>query len=348
VISVAFGLAATVLFPGQSTFAPSNTWTFRDPAIGFAVLGAAVAAAAVRKRRVAAVALGIAALQGPAYAVHLVVTDLLRAADRSPWTHDFRAPEARVSARGLPRERVLPGGRLALWPGAGDRMRNARNATADFADAGYLLVTTWTKQRTMQELIAPNDLLFNQMTELPPAILCDVNAVRFLQLRYLLFPGNEECSPWSPLADVKVDGWLHVGIAERDDRVRALPAAAATESIRREPALTTQSRLLSALAPLPGTSLLITARAVVIRLDDPSVARGQVLVLPVAYDAAWRASSGGVEKIGGLVALAGVDQTVVTLEFVPDQVAMARAFSMTLAQILTVVGLLGLASLHAA
>ncbi|OFW07139.1 MAG: hypothetical protein A3I61_08515 [Acidobacteria bacterium RIFCSPLOWO2_02_FULL_68_18] len=347
-ISLVFGLAATALSPGQSTFAPSNTWTFRDPAIGFAVLGAAGAAAAVGKRRVAAVALGIAALQGPAYAGYLVVADLLRAADRSPWTHDFRAPAARLSARGLPRERVLPGGRLALWPGAGDRMRNARNATADFADAGYLLVTTWTKQRTMQGLIEPNDLLFNQMTELPPSILCEVDAVRFLQLRYLLFPDNEACPPWSPLAGVKVDGWLSVGIAERDDRVRALRAAAATASMRREPALTARSRLLPALAPLPGTSLLITARAVVIRVDDLSVVRDQVLVLPVAYDAAWRASSGSLESVGGLVALAGVDQAVVTLEFVPDRVALARASSMTLAQILTAVGLIGLLCLRTA
>ncbi len=80
-----------------------------------------------------------------------------------------------------------------------------------------------------------------------------------------------------------------------------------------------------------------------IRLEDASIARDQALVLPVAYDSAWRTSSGRVHNVGGLLALIGVDQRQVTVDYVPDLVAVLRAASMTIAQLLAVVGFLGLA-----
>jgi len=293
--------------------------------------------------RAAVVALAVAGLQGPAYAVHLVVADLRQAGDRSPWTHDLTSPDDRVSSRGLQRDRVPPGGRLALWPGVADRMRNGRRASVDFADAGYLLVTVWTKQRTMRGFLAPNDLLFNQTTDFGPEALCDPRAVRFLQLRYLVLPPEVECAPWSRMPDLRVDGSLQVGVtSERDDRVWALPVARLTEPIAREPAFSPDFRLGAALIPLSGTSVTLTARGVAIRLDPPSVAADRALVLPVAYDPAWRASSGQVRNVGGLAALVGVEQPRVTVEFVPDTPAVLRALSMTVAQLLTVVGLVGL------
>lgn len=73
---------------------------------------------------------------------------------------------------------------------------NARSASTDFADAGYLVVTAWTKQRTMRGLIEPNDLLFDQSVELSAERLCDADAVRFLRLRYLLRPSDVDgCAP---------------------------------------------------------------------------------------------------------------------------------------------------------
>lgn len=226
-------------------------------------------------------------------------------------------------------------------------MRNRKYASTDFADAGYLLVTAWTKQRTMRSLVEPNEVLFDQSIELSPEVLCDTHAVGFLQLRYLLLPRGVECAPWMRVPDLQVDGWLDVGIAkERDDRVRALPMAQLTEPAVHARALSARAALLPALVALPGTAVIIDSPGVAIRLGDPSVARGQALVLPVFYDSAWRTSSGEVHNVGGLVTLVGVDEPQVTLEFVPDLVAVLRALSMTLAQALTVLGFLGL-TLHA-
>jgi hypothetical protein len=225
-------------------------------------------------------------------------------------------------------------------------MRRARLPSTDFADAGYLLVTAWTKQRTMRDLIAPNSVLFNQIIEPSATVLCHAPAVQFLQLHYLLRPADvAPCAPWSRAPDLRVDGSLEVDVVrETDDRIRALPVARLAEPFSRKPALADESELLPALSPLPGTTLLIKPPTVTLRLDDPSVAREQALVLPVAYDAAWRASSGHLRNVGGLLALIGVDQRQLTLRFVPDLVAALRAFSMTLAQALALVGILGLAS----
>lgn len=353
-MSIVLGVGAATLSPGLSAYAPSSTWVLRDPAAAFAVLSAACAAGAVRRSRgvnrfvragPVVAALVLAGLQGPSFAASVVLREIRGPGNRPwSWNQDMTTPEGRASIRGLTRARVSPGERLALWPGVRNKMRDAQGTSTDFADAGYLLVTAWTKQRTMRGLVEPNEGLFNQTSDLSSQVLCDSSAVRFLRLRYLLMPPDVECGPWTRLPGLLVDGWLEVGAAtEWDDMVRALPVARVSERVGREPALSAGSLLLPALVPLSGTSLRVAASRVVIRLDDSSVAGGQALVLPVAYDAAWRASSGRVHNVGGLVALIGVDQRQVTVDYVPDGVAVLRAASMTVAQLLAVVGLLGLA-----
>jgi hypothetical protein len=260
------------------------------------------------------------------------------------WTRDVTPPGERARLRGLPPPGE-PGERLALWPGVRAAMRGDRLASTDIADAGYSLVTPWTKQRTMRAVVRPNELLFNQVVDLAREVLCDAQAVGFLQLRYLLAPGGMTCAPWTRVTGVLVDGrWELAAVAEADDRVRGVPLAALSEGIRREPALSADSMLLPALLPISGTALHIGPHDVVIELDDPSAARGHALVLPVVHDGAWRTSNGTVQNVGGLLALVDVDQRRLTLEFVPDGVALLRAAANTAAQILAVLGFLALLS----
>lgn len=195
----------------------------------------------------------------------------------------------------------------------------------------------------MRGLVPSQEALFNQATDLSPQILCDGTAVRFLQLRYMVAPPGVECGPWARLRDVKVDGWLEVGVAsELDDRAWGLPHSRLAEPLVRRPAFADLS-VLSSLVPLPGTSVTLRPPRVAIQLDDPLRAGSYALVLPVAYDPALRASSGRVRNVGGLAAVTGIDRHDVTVEFVPDFAAFLRAFSMTLAQVLAVVGFVGMA-----
>ena len=349
-LSIALGVAAVTVEPGSSMYAPSVTWAFRDPAIAFAVLAAAAAAGALRTpnrligvvggRSVVAVLL-LAALQGPAYAAGLVVRGFPNWHDHRPWTRDMTPPAERAARRGLAPDRILPGERVALWPDARATMRNGRRASTDLADAGYLLVTAWTKQRTMRGVVEPNDRLFNQAIDLGPQVLCESGAVQFLQLRYLLMPADVECGPWTRIPGVLVDGSLTAGVVtDRDDRVRTLPLARAGE-LRDAPALSVGSALLPALEPMPGTSVRLASSRIEITIDDPSAVAG-ALMLPVAFDPAWHASSGNVQNVGGLVAVVGVDQPRVTIDYVPDMAAVLRAVSMTIAQLVTIAGFIGL------
>lgn len=348
-VSVLLGIAAARISPGSAVYAPSTTWMLRDPAIAFAILSAACAASSLRTSRVARrlvtvgpvlAALAIAGLQGPSLAAHLALTS----DPAARWNQDMTTRDERVEDRGVPPERVPPGERLALWPGVRRAMRQEKMASTDFADAGYLLATAWTKQRTMRGLVEPNAVLFDQTTDLSSQVLCDPNAVGFLRLRYLVMPPDTECQPWTRMSDLEVDDRFDLGVAaEWDEMVRAFPVADVSAQLGREPALSAGAALLPALVPLAGTSLNIAGTNLAIRLADVSLAEGQALVLPVAYDAAWHASSGRVQNLGGLVALVGVDQSVVNVGYVPDGVAVLRAASMTFAQILAVAGLLGLA-----
>ena len=349
-LSIALGVAAVTIEPGSSMYAPSATWAFRDPAIAFAVLAAAAAAGALRApnrlvrvvgSRAAIAVLLLAALQGPAYAAGLVVRGFPNWHDHRPWTRDMTPPAERAARRGLAPERLPPGERVALWPEARATMRTGRHASTDLADAGYLLVTAWTKQRTMRGVVEPNDRLFNQAIDLSPQVLCDRGAVQFLQLRYLLLPPDVECGPWTRIPGVVVDELLTAGaIIDRDDRVRTLPLRRASE-LSHAPALSVGSALLPALEPVPGTSVRLASSRIEITIGNLSAATG-ALMLPVAYDSAWHASSGDVQNVGGLVAVVGVDRPNVTVDYVPDMVAVLRAISMTIAQFLTIAGFVGL------
>ncbi len=346
VASIAFGILSTTVAPGAGLLTASNVWSLRDPAIAFAVLGAAAAAGALRwgahrfATGVAMVVLSVAALQGPLFATWLV-----RANGNHPvWTRDMRSPAARLVERGIEQDRLKPGERVALWPGVRKRMRDAHLLLTDFADAGSVVVTAGTKQRTMRTLVTPNDVLFNQSTDLSAAILCDAATVRFLHVRYLLRPADAGCPVWEEMPGVLVDEEWHLAVSrERDERVGALPVARLAEPLARAPALgAAGSPLISNLTPLDGTSLRLGPRGVELSLLDPAIAAGRALVLPVAYDHAWRASSGRVINVGGFIAVTGVDQRQVTLEFAPDAASVLHALSMTLAQVLGVLGLVGL------
>jgi hypothetical protein len=353
--SIAVGAAAATLPAAMSPAAPTLTWLLRDPAAVLAVFSAASAAGSIAIFRkatgsldfragAAVVALVLAAAQGPGHAVRLVSMGFPDLEGHRPWTHEMTTHETRAAKRGLVPERVPPGGRLALWTGVRARMRNMKFANTDFADAGYPVVTAWTKQRTMRALVAGNDELFNQAIELTPEVLCNKAAVQFLQLRYLLRPlDSVPCEPWTPLDGLLVDHWLRIEVAEADHRVRAAAASHLAGPLTSTPALSPESTLLPTLVPLAGSAVTVTGTDVRITLENLSAANGHVIVLPVAYDRSWHASSGTVHPIGGLVAVTGVDRRDVTLEFVPDFVAVLRATAMSVSQILYFGALLGLA-----
>lgn len=357
-VAIALGIAATV--PGGSApYSPTSVWSLRDPAAAFAVLAAATAAGALMRRRArvpsrpALAVLFVAALQGPSYAAALVFEEpadqlarlmTLPGGDQGVWTRDVTPPGERAYDRGMPKSIRPTGERVALWPGVRQRMRTDRAASTDIADAGFSMTSAWTKQRTMRALVRPNELLFNQTTDLSVDVLCSAAAVEFLQLRYLLAPvGADVCSVWTPVRGVEVDG-RHgfYKAAVRDEAVRALAAPVAADAPRIGPALSPESDLIPNLQSLPGSAVTINGVEIAIQLREPADAAGRILVLPVAWDPAWRSSAGDVQNIGGLLAVAGVTVTPVRLRFVPDTVAWLRAAAMTLAQLASLAGFAGL------
>ncbi len=362
-VSIGFAIGASTLPAGSAAYSPTGIWTLRDPAAGFAILAAAAAVAGLRSggvrrpaRTVALAALLIVALQGPAFAVRLVFTNVgdPESVDtptlwdnQGIWTRDMTSPAERVQLRGVPRDPRPRGERLALWPGVREAMRTDRVPATDFADAGYTLVTAWTKQRTMRGLVRPNELLFNQTVELSPVVLCSADAIAFLQLRYLIAPPAAACGPWTPVPDVRIDeryALFTPGTA--DGRVRTLAAAPASDQMRLAPALAAGSPLLGALEPMNGSGVRLEPSGAEIRLqislNNPAATENRVIVLPVAYDEAWQASDGRPENVGGLLALTDVRQPRVTLQWVPDRVAWLRAGAMAVAQLLTLLGFVGL------
>jgi hypothetical protein len=347
-ISILLGVGAATLSPGESRYSPSATWIFRDPALAFAVLAAGFAAHACRGitgSRFAAgtmfAMLGLAAVQGPLFMAMVMHEGT---ADRryDPWIWD-RSPAAdRVVARGLSPANAPPGERLALWPGVRQEMRDRRTPSTDLVDAGYALVTAWTKQRVTKSVSQPEDYLFYSEVVLQPRLLCDGITVSFLRLRYLLAPPETDCAPWQREPTLVVDGSLSVLTSkDRNTAVWAVPTSELSSSFVARPAFSPESDVLSRLIALPRTSLQLTGHDATLRLEDPSAARSQALVLPISYDPAWRASSGETRDIGGLLALTNIDRGEVTLDYVPDVVAILRAAGMTLAQVMTVLGFVG-------
>ena len=355
IAACACGVSAATLSTEGWRWAPSVLSALRDPAIGFAVLSAACAAGGLQANRVArpiglamaAALLALTALQGPliAWARAVEGSDLQDLFDRRVAPHGVTPPRERIYERGLTADRVAKGSRIALWPGTARKLRNQRKAQADFVDAGYVLLTATTKQRTRRRLSEPNDILFDQEIDVPADVLCSRSAVQFLQLNYLLAPAPVPCDVWTPLnPPLIVDEWLTVYTTAAPDRqLRALPAAELSDALHREPALSSRSSLLSALSPLRGSSLSIGPRDVVVHQDDPSASAGSTFVLPLGFDSAWTSSSGRIHEVAGLVALAGADQREIVLRFVPDAVAVLRSVATVVSQILACFGLIGLA-----
>lgn len=357
--SLAFGFGAAHLSFAGTPFTPSAVWALRDPAISFAVLGAACAVAVLHANRVEhaigvrslGILLLMCGLSGPVIAAGTTLrsNDLAELFDAFVAPRGMTPPQSRISERGLHVNQVAVGSRIALWPGVYREMRNRNGTQADFADAGYVLVTAWVKQRTMKRVVEPagdnNEVLFEQSTFLPADVLCRPSAVGFLQLNYLLAPVPITCDAWRAVTPtLVVDGWLTAYTAGASDlRVRAVSSPTISETMRQEAALAPGSSLLSALMPLPGTSVTLGVRDVVIQQDRPSLSAGLTLILPVAYDSVWKASSGRIENVSGLLALTAVSQSRVVLSFEPDMVAILHSTAMTLSQLFTCLGLIGLA-----
>jgi hypothetical protein len=356
IAACACGAVATTLSTQGQRWAPSVLSALRDPAIGFAVLSAACAAGTLQANRVAraigprtaAALLLLTGLQGPIVATAAVFErmELQDLFDGRVAPRGTTPPRERIAQRGLVADRVATGSRIALWPGAAATMRNQRRSQADYVDAGHVLLTATLKQRTMVRLFEPNDVLFEQWTYMPAEVLCSGPAVQFLQVDYLLAPAPVPCDEWTPMnPSLIVDEWLtvHTPSTPLDRRVRALPASGLSDALRHERALGGRSSLVSALSPLEGSSLTIGARDVVIHQDAPSASTGRVIVLPLAFDSAWTTSSGRLDDVAGLVALTGANQQDVIVRFAPDAVAVARSLATTAAQILSCLGLIGLA-----
>jgi hypothetical protein len=353
-VSIAFGIAASIWVPGRSLWVPSVTWGLRDPAIAFAVLSGAGAAATLRgmprqpgRRHVVAIVIVglIGALQGPVYAVSLAIAKVRQPGNAAPWNWNPQDPWARMTQRKVPLERMPPGERLALWPGVREQMRHFGFASTDFVRAGYTVLTAWTKQRTMVRVVQPNTLLFNQSTDLTAETLCDPAAIQFLRLRYLFIPeGVAVCEPWHRLSDVLVDGYWQVGVVPAGSQaVHAIDVAQLSREMAGTPAFSAGSSLLAAVRPIGGTSLTLDRRLIV-RTGDVSSLDGKAVVLPLAYDSAWRSSSGSVRSIGGLLAVTGIDRPETTLEFQADGPPRLRAFANLLAQVIGVLSVAGIAA----
>ncbi|HEY6509134.1 MAG TPA: hypothetical protein VIY56_14030 [Vicinamibacterales bacterium] len=356
VASIAFGIAASTLVPGSVAMAPSTTWTLRDAATVFAVLSAALATSLLVGRRTLsgpadtpprrvrwglATLLAVAAAQGPLYAASLLWTPPPEVG--RPWNHDWRTAPARLAERGMPVASPPPGLRVALWAGGRTDMRAAGLASTDWADAGYAMVTSWTKNRTMAQLVRPNDVLFDQTTDLDTRVLCDPAAATFLQLRYLLMPPGASCEGWTVQPGVLVDGRWVVATRALDERVRTVSPGTVSAGLRSQPALGDDLALVHALVPQPGTSVAVASDHVSVTLADAARGGDVTVVLPVAYDTAWHTSSGHVESLGGLVAVSGADTDQFRVDFVPDPALRLRATGMRAAQVLSLLGLVALA-----
>jgi hypothetical protein len=146
-----------------------------------------------------------------------------------------------------------------------------------------------------------------------------------------------------PVAGVVVDKWLQVDVATVERRAFAVDTSLLDEPLTRAPALSPPAALLAMLQPLAATVVTMTKAGVHVQLENHSAADGKTVVLPVAYDTAWQSSSGQLGSVGGLLAVTGIEQADVSVQFVPDAVAVTRATAMTITQVLFVIGLVGLA-----
>jgi hypothetical protein len=361
-LSLGFGIAAArmpyfTFTVGSFAVAPSTIWTLRDPAIVFAVMsGAFVCAALVGVRRAArpasdSVATGPAAVRWTCVVLLILcvgqsagyASTLLRcvpAFQATPWNHDWSNQAIRASRRGIPTDPHAPGMRVALWPGVRQEMRLSARSSTLWPDAGYQLVTAWTKNRTMAGLVRPNGVLFDQTTDLSSQVLCNPAAAAFLRLRYLVMPDGQACEGWTLLPGARIDGrWSMGQFTIPDTRAFAVRLGSLTPDERREPAFGGDPRLVGRLAPLPGSSLSFESHRLVVALTDEPRDRDLALVLPVAFDPAWKSSSGGTLNLAGLLAVERIASPRVELVFSPDMPLRVRALGMLAAQVAGAIGL---------
>ena len=356
--SLSFGLAAAYLKVGALTLgslAPTASWTLRDPAGVFAVMGGAFAVAALLgnsrdgrswgwTRNGILLLMGLASAQALGYAG----APLWQMQSRFvPWNHDGSNPGERTQSRGMPARVAATGDRLALWPGVRSEMRLSGRASTDWADAGQTLVTAWTKNRTTAGLVGPNGYVFDQALDLGRDVLCDPPTVSFLRLRHLIVPPRQACDGWV-LTPARIDGrWaLATWVGGEDPRVRAIPAASLTKAIRGQPALAGPSALMHQLVPQDGSILEIDTRRNALLIGGvgrTATTAEQILVLPVAYDPGWQVSSGRTLDVAGLLGIADAREADVRGWFAPDAALWVRGGGMAAAQVLGVLGLLALA-----
>ena len=352
-VSVMLGLGATHLAGQTADFAPSVVWLLRDPASTFALLSGALAAGVRHTsyltrltgvKAVSVILLG-AALLGPGVALRVLL------AERGiPRIGGGLAPRGatpaptRLAERGVPTGMLPLRSRIAFWPDVGVSMRNANDSQADFPDAGYLLVTASTKQRTMATVVVPNEALFDQWTHLSAAVLCSRSAVEFLQLKYMLAPTPVTCGPWRAMPGEPIDGRLigHI-LGDTEQEAWALIPQGIPDRVRGSPAFGADAEaVLAAVRPIRGTRLVVRPTAVEISVTRAAIAERVTLILPVAYDSALHATSGTVEPISGLAAVVRPEAERVVLTFVPDARAISRALAMMLSQFAVCIGLIAI------
>ena len=194
------------------------------------------------------------AAQGMSYAATLLRQVAPAAA--TPGNHDWSPQAMRASRRGMLVNADGPGGRIALWPGVRRRHAPVGPADTDWADAGYPLVTAWTKNRTMAGLVRPNYYLFDQTTDLSSQVLGDPVAAPFLRLRYLVLPDGESCDGWAVEHGARIDQrWTLARLARVDVRAFAVRLNDLTPDVPSAPAFEGNLRFVSQLVPLAGSSL---------------------------------------------------------------------------------------------
>jgi hypothetical protein len=360
-LSLGFGLAAARMpyfrfALGSFDVAPSTIWTLRDPAIVFATLGGAFACAGLVGPRRAAGASGttapraapirwagaavvtLCAVQSAGYATALLQS--VPAFPGTPWNHDWSPQAARAARRGIPANVGTQGLRVALWPGVREDMRRSASPSTIWPDAGYPLVTAWTKNRTMAGLVQPNPVLFDQTTDLSSEVLCDAVAAPFLRLRYLVIPDGQTCDGWSGVSGARIDGrWTMAQFAVPDLRAFAVRVDSLTPQERDAPAFGGNMRFVHHLAAVTGSSLTVAGNRLLVAFNGQATDPALAVVLPVGYDPGWRTTSGRTRNLAGLLAVEHIGAPQVELTFAPDAALRVRALGMLAAQVAGAVGI---------
>jgi hypothetical protein len=153
-------------------------------------------------------------------------------------------------------------------------------------------------------------------------------------------PDGQACEGWTLLPGARIDGrWSMGQFTIPDTRAFAVRLGSLTPDERREPAFGGDPRLVGRLAPLPGSSLSFESHRLVVALTDEPRDRDLALVLPVAFDPAWKSSSGGTLNLAGLLAVERIASPRVELVFSPDMPLRVRALGMLAAQVAGAIGL---------